>query len=355
MSPRRSLGYVMLEWTCPNCSTRNPGPQKTCRSCGAPQPENVQFERAAEEKLVADQGAVSAAQAGADFICPYCSTRNRGDAQVCVQCGGDLAEARRRASGAELQPNAAPPSLLCSNCGKENPSSSTSCSRCGAPLPRLAAPAAPASVPAASRAANAPAPGRPSGRKKWLLVGGIGAALLICCIAAIVVFFIPTASLQARVTDVHWQTSVPVQAQREVQHNNEEGNPPGDAYDVSCHNETNQVCTEKVVDQGNGYGEKVQDCQDVTKNFCSYTVKEWQTIQTYTLDGHDYTPVYSQPSLSLDQRLGSQSVDYTVYFDTEKGQKTYSPSALDEFARFQPGSAWTLKLNTLGAVIGVSP
>src|SRR5512138_1221596 len=132
MSPRRSLGYVMLEWTCPSCNTRNPGPQKTCRSCGAPQPENVQFERAVDEKPVADQAAARAAQAGADFICPYCTTRNRGDAKICVQCGGDLAEARRRASGAELQANTG--------------SKTVTCSRCGAPLPRAALAATP--VPA---------------------------------------------------------------------------------------------------------------------------------------------------------------------------------------------------------------
>ena len=104
MSPRRTVGYVKLEWTCPNCNTRNPGPQKTCVNCGAPQPDNVQFERAADEQLVAD-AALRAARAGADFICPYCGTRNKGDARVCVQCGGDLAEARRRVAGEELQPN----------------------------------------------------------------------------------------------------------------------------------------------------------------------------------------------------------------------------------------------------------
>ena len=55
---RRSRGFVQLEWVCPNCSTRNPGPKKTCINCGAPQPENVQFERAAEEKLVTDAEAL---------------------------------------------------------------------------------------------------------------------------------------------------------------------------------------------------------------------------------------------------------------------------------------------------------
>jgi hypothetical protein len=69
MGRRRTLGYVENEWTCPNCSTRNKGSVKTCENCGAPQPENVQFELAAEQKIVADAEKVKAAQAGADIHC----------------------------------------------------------------------------------------------------------------------------------------------------------------------------------------------------------------------------------------------------------------------------------------------
>src|SRR5512141_343227 len=153
MSPRRTVGYVKLEWTCPNCSTRNPGPQKTCINCGAPQPENVQFERAAEEALVTDARAMRAAQAGADFMCPYCSSRNSADTKACVHCGGDLLEARRRSSGGELAPNAGPRAVACANCGTSNPASHTNCTKCGSPLQR----SAPLSPAAASPANSLPA------------------------------------------------------------------------------------------------------------------------------------------------------------------------------------------------------
>jgi hypothetical protein len=82
-------------------------------------------------------------------------------------------------------------------------------------------------------------------------------------------------------------------------------------------------------------------------------VDEWTTIQTYTLDGHDLSPNYEQPSLSSDQRLADASADYTVYFDTKKGEITYSPGNLSEFQQFQPGSTWTLKLNAVGGVVSV--
>ncbi len=52
MASRRTLGYIQNEWTCPNCNTRNKGGSKFCENCGAPQPENVQFELPSEQKLV---------------------------------------------------------------------------------------------------------------------------------------------------------------------------------------------------------------------------------------------------------------------------------------------------------------
>lgn len=73
---RESLGYVELEWTCPSCGRRNPGRAKVCAYCGAPQPEDVAFEQAAEEKLVKDTGTLESLKAGPDIHCPFCGTRN---------------------------------------------------------------------------------------------------------------------------------------------------------------------------------------------------------------------------------------------------------------------------------------
>lgn len=347
---RKTVGYIELEWTCPNCGTRNKGSQKTCVNCGAPQPENVQFEVGANQNMVTDENAIKAAQAGADFICPYCNTRNSGDAKVCKQCGGDLVEAKRRASGAELHEPVAQPDVTCTNCGTVNPAVNRNCLKCGAPLPRLSTPSMASAASGGVRTGTA----FPKKKVNPFLIGGIGAALLICCIALVALFFLPTSSVQATVTDIHWQTSVPVQEIHAVNYSDEPGSPPSDAYNVSCHTETKQVCEEKIIDKGNGYGEKVEDCHDESQDYCSYTVDEWQTIQTYTLDGHDFSPVYSQPNISSDQRFGNESVDYTVTFDTSKGQKTYSPGDLEKFQQFQVGSVWTLKLNALGGVVSVT-
>ncbi len=138
MARRRTLGYVQNEWVCPNCNTRNKGGEKTCENCGAPQPENVQFQLPSEQKFVTDDNAVKAAQSGADIHCGFCGTRNPATAETCSQCGADLKEGKAREAGRVMQQPAAQPKIVkCDNCGTDNPSSNAVCSNCGSPLPKL--------------------------------------------------------------------------------------------------------------------------------------------------------------------------------------------------------------------------
>jgi hypothetical protein len=167
------------------------------------------------------------------------------------------------------------------------------------------------------------------------------------------VFFVPTSSVQGTVTDIHWQTNVPVQEVRAVDHNNEQGSPPSDAYNVSCRDESKDVCEQKTIDKGNGYSEVVEDCHTETTQYCSYTVDEWQTIQTYTLEGNNLQPIYDDPNLASDQRIGDKTEDLKVTFTTDKGNKTYSPDTISEYQQFEVGTTWTLSLNLAGGVIGV--
>src|SRR5262249_27770815 len=148
---------------------------------------------------------------------------------------------------------------------------------------------------------------------------------------------------------VHWQTSVSVQELQPVHHTDEQGSPPSEAYNVSSH--TEQQCEKKTVDKGNGYSEVVEDCKDITYYY--YTVDEWQTVQTYPLEGDDLNPVYDNPSITSDQRLGDKSEDLQVTFSTDKGTKTYITHSIDEFQRYQTGTTWTLQLNLVGGVVSV--
>ncbi|MCC7118427.1 MAG: zinc ribbon domain-containing protein [Anaerolineales bacterium] len=341
--------FIELEWVCPNCESRNKGSKKTCENCGAPQPENVKFERAAAETIITDETAIKAASAGADIHCGFCGTRNPATAVTCSQCGGDLKEGQKRQAGQLLQAAPPPPqNIRCSNCNFENQGAQTTCQQCGAPLPKQTVGVANAPKP---QPAIAPAQKRKN--PNWFLWGGLGAFLLLCCVAMVALFFFPSKSVRGTVTDVHWQTSVPVQEVRAVDYSNEPGSPPSDAYNVSCHTESQQVCEDKTVDQGNGYAEVVKDCHDESQDYCSYTVDEWQTIQTYDLNGSDLNPQYDQPTIYNGQRLGDSTDQFTVTFSTSNGTETYSPDSVSEFQQFQIGSTWTIKLNLVGGVVGV--
>jgi hypothetical protein len=243
-----------------------------------------------------------------------------------------------------------PKVVKCDNCGIENPSGNSVCSNCGSPLPKVLAPAI---APQATAGMNVGKPITPK-KTNWLLIGGIVAFLAVFCVA-VIALFLPSRSVEARVVDVHWQTSIPVQEIRAVDYNNEPGGPPSNAYDVSCHDESREVCEQRTIDKGNGYSEVVEDCHTESDQYCSYTVDEWKTIQTYTLDGNNLQPIYDTPDVSSGQRLGDQSEDLTVTFSTGNGEETYSPATISEFQQFTIGSIWTLKMNALGGVVSVEP
>jgi len=349
MGRRRSLGFVENEWTCPNCNSRNKGSAKTCENCGAPQPETVKFELPSERKMVRDEEKVKAAQAGADIHCGFCGTRNPATAKTCSQCGADLKEGKAREAGKVMQtPPPQPKAVKCANCGTENPGSNTTCSNCGAALPKTQA--------AQTVAPQSAAPTvKPATKKKIspVLIGGILGFLALCCIGIYFIFGRTASTVDGTVTSVHWQTNVPVEEVQAVDYSNEKGGPPSDAYNVSCHDESRDVCEQKTIDKGNGFSEVVEECHTETDEYCSYTVDEWKTIQTFTLDGDDLKPIYESPNISSDQRIGAQTEEFTVNFSTDKGNKVYSPDTLSTFQQFDVGSTWTLELNLVGGVVGV--
>ena len=355
MAQRRTLGYIQNEWTCPNCSTRNKGGDKTCSNCGAPQPENVQFELGADQKLVTDENQIKAAQGGTDIHCGFCGARNPAATETCSQCGGELKEGKAREAGRIMQaPPAQPKVIKCNNCGTENPGSNAACSNCGSPLQRAAQAA---SVPPAVKSGIPPAApltaAKPKNKRNLFIIGGVLACLAVLCAGFVLLFVLPTSSVQGTVTDIHWQTNVPVQEVQAVNYSDEQGSPPSGAYDVSCHDESKDVCEQKTIDKGNGYSEVVEDCHTETKQYCSYTADEWQTIQTYKLEGNDLQPVYDDPSLASGQRIGDKTEELKVTFSTDKGEKTYSPDTISEFQQFAIGTTWTLKMNLAGGILDV--
>jgi len=350
---KKTLGYVDLEWTCPSCGARNPGTVKSCKQCGTVMPQDMGFELPAEQKLDTRAETAARVAAGPDVHCPFCGARNRGDASVCVQCGGDLSQGARRAEGDVLGAlqTAPAPEVLCPHCGQRNPASRVKCSSCGGTLEKPKA-EAPQAVP----------------KKKspllWIILAL--AALLGCWL--ITPLFRGSRETEAVVKDVQWSYVVQIEELKPVAHENWRDQVPAGARLGSCTRKVRrtlsepvpgatEVCgTPYVEDTGTGKGKVVQDCTYlVTDEWCQYTVEEWRAAIKEVASGHDFSPSWPVVRLGAAQREGSRIQEYRVELDADGTLMVYHPRDLAEFRQFTIGSTWAVKTNALGGVTSVQP
>lgn len=359
---QKSLGYVELRWTCPNCGSKVPGPQKTCGSCGAPQPANVQFEQVTQAELIKDEKKLEEAKKGADVHCPYCGTRNPADAVTCNQCGGDLKEAQKREAGQVVGAFSTQPKpvqqIPCPNCKTPNPDTRDTCSACGANLHEPVASHPPLDTTAAKPGSN-----------RMLIFLGIGLAVLaVVCIIFLTLNLNRRQDLTATVRDLNWSRIITIQEFRDASYTGWINQVPADAEVGDCEKRQYQtlssppvsgdyqeVCgTPYTKDTGSGFGEVVQDCQYVVyQDYCNYTVQEWQVIDQVQIQGDDLNPRWPELNLSTGQRQGNSQEIYKVEFVTNNGSYTYTTSNPDEFSQFALGSEWILVLNGFNQIVGL--
>lgn len=361
--PQETLGYVEMEWSCKRCGTKNPGLQKTCKNCGAQMEAGQQFEKPAEGALVSDAEKLAVAKKGADVSCPFCGTRNQGDAKVCANCGGDLAKAEKREAGQVVGAHSSQPAakVKCPACATENAPSASNCVSCGRPLGELAAP------PPSPAAAPASAPARPA----WVLpvVAGV-VALCLCGFAFLLFQLVNTTDAAATVQAVRWERIIGIEARGPVEKDNWRDRIPADAEIQVCEarpretrdapdagRRSEKVCgTPYQVDMGNGLSEVRQDCQyQIYDDYCSYTVLEWREVDTVVARGADLRPAWPAVQLQTGQREGPRREQYDVEFSGDGATYTYAPDDEAEFRRFEIGTRWTLKVNGLGAVTAAEP
>jgi len=356
---RKKIGHVELQWTCPNCGGINPGPVKTCQSCGSPQPEDVQFEQAERQELIEDEEKIAQAEAGADIYCPYCGTRNPADATTCSQCGGDLVGGAKRESGRVVGAFKSGPVKLipCPRCGADNPDTAKTCSQCGSPM-RLDEPDTSTVVPGK--------PASPSSSRRWILIGAVIAIVALCAVLFFV--FFSTNETTGTVQSVNWERSIPIEVFGPVNYSAFIDEIPSGAAVISCQEQYHhtqdepaanavEVCgTPYTVDEGSGYAEVVEDCvYEVSEDFCKYTVEEWYVGDTTVLTGSNYNPVWPDPALTSNQRLGdARTASYVIVFQTEDGIERYTTSSLELFQQAEIGSIWTLEINQIGGVVSIT-
>jgi ribosomal protein L40E len=355
-----SLGYVELEWVCPFCGGRNPGRVKVCGNCGAAQPKDVQFQQAAQNVIVTDAEALESIKVGPDIHCPFCGTRNPGNAATCSRCGGDLTDAEKREAGQVLgAAEDKAETLTCQYCGTENAATALKCKNCGAALavPSPAVEAAP--IAAGSRSA---------GLNPMIILGAV-AALVLCGVLAFFMFRTAQTDTQTgTVVDSFWERSIVILAPIPSQRQAWDEQVPRDAFNVSCTERargrsqfptqnSEEVCgTPYIVDQGTGFGEMVQDCEYIVyDDFCTFTVIALLPLRTVVETGRDANPRWPQPQLAADQQLGQRNERYQIVFDVDGRQYTVTTSKLDEYRRYQLGTEWQLEINGFGNVVSIEP
>ena len=354
---KKHLGYIELEWTCPSCGGRNAGKLVTCRTCGAAMPEDQEFELPAAADLDTTAETAARVAVGPDFLCPYCGARNQGDATRCIQCGGDLSEAARRAQGEIIgaYETGPVPMVACPHCGTENPASSTNCRSCGGTLGR------PVSEPL-----EEPEPSVLPKKRSWLPIG----CLVVLVLGALLLIFFSLGSSESTgvVRDVEWTYSIGILELRPVAHEGWHDEIPETAQVESCVTRVRrveadpvpgaeEVCgTPYVRDTGTGKGEVMQDCEyHVAEEWCKYMVNEWLSGIPIQTSGSGFSPVWPRLQLAPGQREGSPSEEYRVKLLVDDAERIYAPRDLNEYRRFEIGSEWIVEINALGGITQIRP
>lgn len=349
---KKILGYVELEWTCPNCHSKNPGTTAVCQSCGAPQPADVQFEQPAQEVLLT-QPPPQAASAP-DIHCAYCGTRNPAGSQTCASCGADLSEGTARQQGQVLgthRPQAAP-DVICPACGSANPATARRCSQCNTPL-------------RTEKQETAVAP-HPPRKPNPLVYALIGLALFACLAFAFMLF--RTEEVIGQVSGVQWTRTIAIEERGPVEYRAWRDQIPASAEIGRCEQRVRttqsnpapnavEVCgTPYTIDTGSGLGQVVQDCYyEVYDDFCRYTVLEWREVDKVTTSASDYAPYWPELRLRPGQREGARQESYEIRFNADGDRYTYTTSSLETFMQCRPNSEWVLEVNTFKTVRAISP
>ncbi|OGN82478.1 MAG: hypothetical protein A2X24_02295 [Chloroflexi bacterium GWB2_54_36] len=362
---KKQLGYVEMEWVCPRCGSKNPGPQKTCSTCGGPQPQDVKFQQREGQELIQGEDAKTIAQGAPDVHCAFCGTRNKADALVCIQCGADLKEAKKRESGEVMGAfSSVPvPDRPCPSCGQMNPAGAQRCSNCGA---SLAVPPVPTLQAPIQQADTLRKPVKMSPLVKIIGIIGLIGLLILCVVLAISAG--RTETVSGSVQNTSWTTQLMIEEFQPVTAQGWANDIPSDAEVGACEyrysytaDEPQPVSTEVCgtpysVDQGTGFGEVVQDCvYETYADYCEYTVSQWVAVDQLSLQGSDLFPQLPQAALVSNQRAGESSAIYTIQFNTDQGVLELRTSDLNLYQQAQIGSRWSLEIDGSGNIVNAQP
>ncbi len=342
-------------WDCPVCGRKkNRGPEKFCGGCGSPRGPEVQFYLPDDAPEVVAAEALKRAQAGPDWVCPYCDADNPADHAFCSGCGAP------KDPGAKTREVAVHP--------------------VGAPPPPLPQPVA-----------APPATGKGTPWKKGCGIGCLGLLALF----ALVYILGRAKSADLTVIGFHWMRTIAVEELRPVTEQAWEGEVPAGARILGSSREVHhvnkvqtgtrtgtrtvservQTGTERVKtgsrDLGNGYFEDVYEDRPVydtvereetyeepvyredpvyRKRF-RYEIDKWMPAREAKAEGQDRSPAWPNSHLDQNEREGGRKELYEVLFQDAKGEPArYKAPGEQAWASFEEGRTYKAKVRSSGEV-----
>lgn len=312
--------YEML-WKCDFCGTDKllGKSQRFCPNCGAPQnPESRYFPSEAE--MVAAQ---NYRYAGADHICPACSTANGAETKFCTQCGSPLQDA----ATVKLKPDGAAP------------------------------------LPAADQLPR---------RKRYIIALTIIAVILVLGGGFFALDYFWRKDVTLQLTSAEWKREIKIEQLQALHDSAWCDVMPGDAYRVSNHSEirsyrkipNGESCTTERVDQGDGTFTTRQHCvpkyreEPVYDRKCYFTVNRWHYKRSLTATGTDRQPHDPQATLVNPgsclgcERESQRIAGYVLNFTAPDSHQPYRCETSEALWRqATPQSQWTMEIGAMSGNI----
>ncbi len=396
-------------WPCASCGATNKGRFLKCEKCGAFKEKGTKdvVPDPASAATVTDPELLKMATQGANWSCEFCNGQTRDATGKCVNCAAPKPlETPPTSDGVDIQKG--PKSeisgdasisfddgvvrIRSSNGGKINGlvvNGRTYNTRDGKVEVTENGKPVKASIAGASV----------TGKKKkisWPLVGAIlgGVALF-----ALIGFLVAPWEENVKVSSLSWNYKSDLH-QKTLMHGEDWGSPIGSfnvscsskyygdencnahdcrphtvSYDCNCSSyECN--CRESCKDNGNGFStctdvcstcQKCSTCSKteydtcydscpVYKDWCKYDYYEWPIIKTMNTAGSKHDEHWPElEAFGPDQRINRTEKYEVEFLNEKKTTRSYHPSNLTDFARFQDGASWRIKVNRLHIVAPLNP
>lgn len=300
------------KWRCPYCSQVNRGADLACRGCGATRDKDVAFFLEEDADEVTDAAHLAVAQAGADWLCAFCSTSNRPGQAACANCGAEKGTSPSRPVQ-DVVPPIPPP-----------------------PLRPLAGHSV---VPAG------------------LKLGVAVVVLLVLGVCSFVGYRL-FRKTEERVTVIghEWERSIDVEALRTVREEAWDGEVPSGARvrerrRAVHHTENVQTGTERVKvgtrDLGNGFFEDVYEDRpvyqrrDVHATKVVYDIDRWVRARTVKAQAADAAARWPDAALGSNERAGPRQERYVLVLEGAERRYRMTFSSHEAWAAYTPGRTYT--------------